>query len=119
MLDKLNLSNIRLEDNRVLATITALGNAHWTGGAVSYRLAGRSNDIVLPPLMAVITTPGEWPEMLVRAQDNAMPLITGRLTSKGSVAIGITRGFTRLAGQPWPGSEPDHAVVLEVEEFLI
>jgi len=119
VLDELHLSNIRLEDNTALTAVTASGNAHWTGGAVNYRLAGRSNDIVLPPLTAVIATPNEWPEMLVTAQDNAMPLITGRITPRGSIAIGITRGFTRLAGQPWPGSEPDHAVVLEVEEYLI
>ena len=74
-------------------------------------------------MRGVIKTPERgqhpgWPQLQVlNAEDGAL-LITGRLTPSGSAAIGITRGFTKLAGQPWPGSDPDHTVVLEVEEQL-
>ena len=109
------------------ATITASGQAEWSGGAVYYRLAGQDFNLELPPLQAVIETPSArdpaggnapWPQMRVTAQGSDALLLTGRLTPRGSAAIGITRGLTRLAGQPWPGSDPDHAIVLEVEEQL-
>jgi len=121
---QLNITDLELNAAQTWPQrVAATGLLVWSGGDVRYILAGRSHDIELPPLRANITTdnsapdPG-WPTMKVTRTDDAAPLLTGRLTPRGSAAIGITRGFTRLAGQPWPGSEPDHAVVLEVEEQL-
>ena len=122
--DSLDITDLQLNERMNWpAQVTAAGTLKWTGGPVRYRLAGQTYDIDLPPMLGTISSsesgphPG-WPELLVTDANEGDLLITGRLTPTGSAAIGITRGFTRLAGQPWPGSEPDHAVVLEVEEQL-
>ena len=124
-IENLDITNLRLNEQQTWPSqVTASGDARWNGGPVSYRLAGQSYDIELPPMLGTIDSPQEgaqnpgWPQLRVTSEEDAMLLITGRLTPTGSAAIGITSGFTRLAGQPWPGSEPDHVVVLEVEEQL-
>jgi len=124
-IDNLDITNLKLNKQQNWPSqVTASGDARWAGGRVRYRLAGQSYDIELPPMLGTINSPMDgvqnpgWPQLTVTSAEDAMLLITGRLTPSGSAAIGITSGFTRLAGQPWPGSEPDHAVVLEVEEQL-
>lgn len=123
-INELDITNLRLNEAQDWpAAVTANGVLSWDGGPVRYRLSGRTSNIELPPMRGVIKTPERgqhpgWPQLQVlNAEDGAL-LITGRLTPSGSAAIGITRGFTKLAGQPWPGSDPDHTVVLEVEEQL-
>lgn len=120
-LERLDITDLRLNaKGNWPRQISAEGRARWTGGPVNYRLAGEDFAITLPAMQAQITTPTDaWPILEVTEQESGALLMTGRLTPNGGAAIGITRGFTRLTGQPWPGSEPDHAVVLEVEEQLI
>lgn len=120
-IDRLDITDLKLnEEGNWPSEIQAQGSARWTGGPVSYRLAGQNSHIELPAMAAQISTAdGSWPTLKVTEQETGALLMTGRLTPSGSAAIGITRGLTRLTGQPWPGSEPDHAVVLEVEEQLI
>lgn len=117
----LDITNLQLnEAGNWPKNVHAEGLVQWTGGAVSYRLAGTDFDVNLPAMDAAVSTPkGGWPMLEVTEQETSALLMTGRLTPTGSAAIGITRGLTRLTGQLWPGSEPDHAVVLEVEEQLI
>jgi len=113
-IEQLDITDLQLNE------AGAEGHARWAGGPVSYRLAGNDFAITLPPMQAQIATEANaWPKLEVTEQATGALLLTGRLTPTGSAAIGVTRGLTRLAGQPWPGSEPDHAVVLEVEEQLI
>jgi hypothetical protein len=47
-----------------------------------------------------------------------MPLMLGKVAQDGMATVGITKQFTKMLGEPWPGGEPDHAVVLEVGEKL-
>lgn len=91
------------------------GSAAWAGGAVRYRLGRRLHDGELPPLVAYL---GEGLEVVVYPQGGQTPLITAELLPSGFARIGVTALFTRLAGNPWPGSHADHEVVLEVEEQL-
>ncbi len=120
-IDQLDITDLQLNAaGNWPQQIHAEGSARWTGGPVNYRLAGSDFSISMPPVLAQITTlTNEWPKLEVTEQATGALLMTGRLTPTGSAAIGVTRGLTRLTGQPWPGSEPDHAVVLEVEEQLI
>jgi len=120
-IEHLDITDLQLNAAGTWPTqVHAEGSARWAGGPVNYRLAGSDFAITLPPMQAQITTLNdEWPKLEVTEQATGALLMTGRLTPAGSAAIGVTRGFTRLTGQPWPGSEPDHAVVLEVEEQLI
>ena len=99
----------------------------WNGGIVQYRLSGQTNRLELPALRGTLETVNNIPNMQIYLQGESnetnttqgqIPLIKGRLEQNGWVSLGITKKFTILLNQPWPGSEPDHAVVLEVQEKL-
>ena len=59
---------------------------------------------------------GPGPVAVAYATGESTPLLQAALTGNGFARIGVTKYLTRLLGQPWPGGDPDHAVVLEVEE---
>jgi Type II secretion system (T2SS), protein N len=94
------------------------GEAHWSGGTVDYRLSGRTHRVALPALVGFLDSSSGQPEMSVYQSDDQTPLLLARITTDGMATIGITKQFTKLLGQPWPGNEPDQAVVLEVGEKL-
>jgi hypothetical protein len=94
------------------------GELNWSGGPVSYRLSGRDFSATLPALVGFIDSSSGQPEMSVYQRASQTPLLLARAAQDGVVTVGITKQFTKLLGQPWPGSEPDHAVVLEVGEKL-
>ena len=89
------------------------GQLSWDGGPITYRLSGKVHSSALPPMRAEL---GPGPEAVAFAQGEATPLLTAELKADGFAKIGVTKYLTRLLGQPWPGGDPDHAVVLEVEE---
>jgi hypothetical protein len=93
--------------------VAAGGRLTWEGGPLRYRLSGKVHDSVLPPMTADL-----GPELVAvaHATGESMPLLHAALKSDGFARFGVTKYLTRMLGQPWPGSDPDHAVVLEVEE---
>lgn len=94
--------------------LTALSGAvHWNGGPVAYRLSGKLHHSTLPPLRGDL---GPGPVAVVYPATESIPLLHVRLQEDGFLKIGVTRYLTRIVGDPWPGGDPDHAVVLEVEE---
>lgn len=111
------------------------GEVHWTGGGVTYQLSGRLYQATLPPMVAYLETltPEQGTDsalvmaqpspprvqMVVFAQGNETPLMFSHQTNGGFVKVGITKLFTKLLNNPWPGSDPDQAIVLEVEERLL
>lgn len=94
---------------------SAGGRLLWSGGPVRYVLSGRPNAGTLPPLAANL---GDGLETVVIPQEGQTPLLHARILPNGFVRIGITKLLTRMMGNPWPGPQPDHEVVLEVEERL-
>ncbi len=102
--------NLSLESR----SLTALdGRLTWDGGPIRYRLSGNVHDSVLPPMTADL---GPGPEAVAYAAGESTPLLHAALGDNGFARIGVTKYLTRMLGQPWPGGDPDHAVVLEVEE---
>ena len=95
------------------------GALSWNGGEVRYRLADEHYRIVLPPLAGRLETPAAKPELTVFAEGIDAPLLRLRLDADGWLDIGVTKMLTKLAGFPWPGNEPDHAIVIDVSERLI
>lgn len=92
---------------------SASGSLLWSGGPVRYVLSGRANAGTLPPLVAYL---GEGLETVVIPQDGQTPLLQAEILPNGFLRIGVTKLLTRLMDNPWPGPQPDHEVVLEVEE---
>jgi hypothetical protein len=97
------------------APVCASGNIMWSGGPVRYTLSGRTLTRELPPLVAYL---GDGAEATVFEQNGQTPLIRAELMENGFVKIGITKLLTKLLDNPWPGANPDHMVVLEVEEQI-
>ena len=93
----------------------ASGTASWQGGTVRYRLSGRSYSTVLPPMVATL---GPGPEAAVSREGQSAPLMLAELQPNGFAKVGITKGLTRLLGNPWPGDAQDTEVVLQVEEKI-
>ena len=101
---------------------------YWSGGSVQYRLSGLNHALNLPPMQGDLGLENGSPNMRVYEQSvkggnseqkARIPLILGDLDQNGWISIGITKKFTKLLKQPWPGNVPDHAVVLEVQEKLL
>ncbi len=89
------------------------GRLTWDGGPLRYRLSGNVHDSALPAMTADL---GPGPVAVAYATGESTPLLQAALADNGFVRIGVTKYLTTLLGQPWPGGDPDHAVVLEVEE---
>lgn len=98
-----------------LAPGKAAGVLSWTGGDLHYRLSGQSYSGLLPPLVASL---GDGLEAFIYPEQGQTPLLRAQLLDNGFLKIGITRLLTRLLNNPWPGSDADHEVVLEVEEQI-
>ena len=59
---------------------------------------------------------GPGPTAVAFADGDTTPLLHAELKTNGFARIGVTKYLTKMAGNPWPGGDPDHAIVLEVEE---
>ena len=94
------------------------GYLEWSGGQVRYILSGILSESFLPKMRANLSAPEQKPTAEVFAEGEPIRLMQAQVTDNGFVKIGITKMFTKLLNRPWPGSDPDHAVVLEVEEQL-
>jgi len=106
------LSNATLTlDGRVPSG--ADGEITWTGGPVTYRLSGTTSTGNLPEMTALL---GPGPEAVVFPTGGQTPLLQMSLEENGFAKVGVTKLLTKLLNSPWPGADPDHAVVLEVEE---
>ncbi len=96
------------------------GQIDWSGGRVRYTLAGILHEAQLPAMTAYLEpNASRQPAATVFAQGGSTPLIIASIGENGFVKVGMTKLFTKLLRTPWPGSDPDHAVVLEVEEQLL
>ncbi len=93
------------------------GEARWSGGPVRYVLSGRLAATELPPLVAFIKT-NQMPTADIFAEGGQTPLMHVQILESGFVKIGVTKSLTKMLNNPWPGGDPDHAVVLEVEEKI-
>lgn len=92
---------------------SADGEVHWQGGAVDYRLANENSTGILPAMTAIL---GPSAEAAVFEQGGQTPLLKAELQANGFARIGVTKLLTKILNRPWPGSDADHEVVLEVEE---
>jgi hypothetical protein len=92
---------------------SAGGEIHWQGGPIGYRLANENSTGILPPMTAIL---GPAAEAAVFAEGGQTPLLQAQLQTNGFAKLGVTKLLTKMLNRPWPGSDADHEVVLEVEE---
>ena len=96
----------------------ATGKIRWSGGNVAYRLGTTSRRTTLPQLIAYLESPATGPSATVYAEGDDTPLLLASVQPDGWVSIGVTVRFLELVGQPWSGSHPPQAVIMEVQEKL-
>jgi type II secretion system (T2SS) protein N len=93
------------------------GQINWTGGLVRYTLSGLRSEASLPPLVAYLDlNEDNEPQATVFAQNDQTPLLIASLGNSGFAKVGISKRFTQLLNNPWPGTDPDHHIVVQVEE---
>lgn len=110
----------QLDPNQAPQTLAANGDLSWSGGLVGYQLGNTLARQRLGPMNAVITGNMGDKEGLsaeVFGQET-YPLLVLAALPNGHVKVSITQRLTELVGSPWPGSEPDHAFVLVVEQAV-
>ena len=96
----------------------ATGKIRWSGGGIAYRLGTMSRRATLPQLIAYLESPSTGPSATVYAEGDDTPLLLASVQPDGWVSIGVTVRFLELVGQPWSGSQPPQAVIMEVQEKL-
>jgi hypothetical protein len=96
---------------------SANGQVTWDGGLVEFTLSGRKSAAELP---AMIATLGPGPSAVVHEwvgnEDQGLPLMLAELQANGFAKVSMTRYFTELLNNPWPGAATADQVVLQVEE---
>jgi len=115
----LHLRSIKATINKSEGPIRVQGHMRWDGGTVQYHMSNQRFQRELPALLGELQMVEGIPSMTVRSETDDTPLIRARLDDDGWVHIGITKRFTHLIGQPWPGDESDGAIVMEVSEKLL
>src|SRR5262249_46825541 len=108
----LTFSQIDLTGSYAATLPNVRGEGRWGGGQIGYRSGGEDRIAVLPPLTGLIDSEKGFPQMTVYAQNDTTPVLLAHIDTSGMASVGITKQFTKLIGQDWGGSEPDHAVVL-------
>ena len=95
------------------------GAVNWSGGLVRYTLSRVQHEATLPSLSAILgINDNGMPQAVIYVTGQQTPLMLVSLNTNGFAKVSITRLFTKLLNNPWPGSDPDHAVVIEVEEQI-
>ena len=117
--------DVLLDPQQPWTTLYIEGVLDWTGGPVSYFIAQNQTNAILPPLQVrlrsredVAGEEGAWRLHGDVMGDAEYPLLNVALNESGYVKVSITKRLTNLVGSPWPGSDPDHVTVLEVEQPL-
>lgn len=96
----------------------AAGDAHWSGGAVRYRLAGQNWYATMPPLDARLDASGGVPVLAIR-DPQGQPVLDVRLEKAGWAHLRIRYRLAQLAGFPWADPPDPDTIVLELSEQVL
>ena len=95
------------------------GTLRWQGGEVLYPEASGQQRASLPPLLAVLGSDAGHATASVFPEGGSTPVLMLRTLDDGYYRLSVTKLLTKLVGRPWRGSDPDHAVVVELEEQFL
>lgn len=107
----------RIDQNEAFEDLT--GTLNWSGGLVRFTLSGMLYERHLPPMVTSLTMHEGQPRAVVVAEGDSTPLMIVQPGIPGYIRIGITKRFTQMLQRPWPGNDPDHTIVVEVEERVL
>lgn len=96
----------------------AHGQLNWSGGVTRYTLSGLTREVLLPTISAYLEFVDGAAQATAFTGESDIPLLIAGPGATGFFKVSITKHFTKLLRSPWPGSDPDHTIVLEVEQQL-
>ncbi len=96
----------------------AQGQLDWSGGIARYTLSGLTRQVRLPAMSAYLEHVDGAAQATAYTGESDIPLIIAGPGAPGFFKVSITKHFTKLLRSPWPGSDPDHTIVVEVEQQL-
>jgi hypothetical protein len=99
-------------EDRELTTVD--GKLYWPGGAVSWIMDGQLTNAALPAMNGQVGQSSGRLTGLLTPEQGQIPVVQIVLAPDGTFTVKISKLLTRLLGRPWPGSEPDHAIVIEM-----
>ena len=91
----------------------------WTGGEITYMLAQSPVTIISPvfELEFFHKTPNIIEAKLKTSSYN-FPLLLASLSEGGNLKVKVTKAFTKIFGNEWPGTDSEEQIVLELEEYI-
>ena len=95
------------------------GLAIWTGGEVTYMLAKSPVTIMSPVFELELFN--KTPSIIgarLNSPNYSFPLLLASLTERGNLSVKVTKAFTEIFGNKWPGQESEENIVLELEEYI-
>ena len=107
----------KLNENFLITKLT--GDLHWTGGPVSYVLSKTSVTVTSPIFQLKLSNQIRGViQATLNSPNYDYPLMKARLEPRGSLKIQVSKGFTKIFGNEWPGRESDDQFILELEEQI-
>ena len=107
----------KLNGNFLITNLT--GDLHWTGGPVSYVLSKSSVTVKSPVFQLKLSNQIKGViQVILNSPNYDYPLMKARLKPKGILKIQVSKGFTKIFGNEWPGRESDDQFILELEERI-
>ena len=95
------------------------GLAIWAGGEVTYMLAKSPVTIMSPVFeLALFNKKPSIIEARLNSPSYSFPLLLASLTEKGNLNVKVTKAFTEIFGNKWPGQDSEENIVLELEEYI-
>ena len=95
------------------------GLAIWTGGEVTYMLAKSPVTIMSPVFeLELFNKTPSIIDARLNSSSYSFPLLLASLTERGNLNVKVTKAFTEIFGNKWPGQEAEENIVLELEEYI-
>ena len=95
------------------------GLAIWSGGEVTYMLAKLPVTIMSPVFeLELFNKTPSIIDARINSPGYSFPLLLASLTERGNLSVKVTKAFTEIFGNKWPGQESEENIVLELEEYI-
>ena len=91
----------------------------WTGGEITYMLA-KSPVTIKSPIFELELFEKKLGVIYARLNNSNydFPLLLASLTERGRLNVEVTKAFTRIFGNEWPGLDSEEKIVLELEQYI-
>ncbi|MBM4203228.1 MAG: type II secretion system protein N [Gammaproteobacteria bacterium] len=90
------------------------GRLSWPGGPISWFMDGQTATATLPAMTGQLAQSAGAVSGLIVPDEGQTPVAQIGLSADGMFTLKISKLMTILLGRPWPGSDPDHAIVIEM-----